>query len=60
MDIMYLYEIFIAQKNKCDIDNAVRIAKTKRHSRHEHLNPNSLKYQQEIYTMQDDDYDSDD
>lgn len=51
MDIMYLYEIFIAQKNKCTLEQATQIATLKRHSRHNYNNINHKDFQQENYDL---------
>lgn len=51
MDIMYLYEIFIAQKNHCTLEQATQIATLKRHSRHNYNNLNQVDFQQENYNL---------
>lgn len=51
MDIMYLYEIFIAQKNKLSLDQAVQIATLKRHTRHNYNNLNGVLLQKETYWL---------
>ncbi len=54
LDILYLYELFIAQRNNVPLNKAVAIAILKRHTRHNINNIDNKYFNQETYVTLDD------
>lgn len=54
LDILYLYELFIAQRNNVSLSKAISIAVMKRHTRHNINNIDNKHFNQETYITLDD------